>query len=147
LFRGYANNASATINKDVLKIIKEELGKIKPQEIDYSPIITILEEIKNKEIKIDIPDNSELIDRVDELSNKMNFEPVIKLLKKKPTEKIIIKEDNQKTLELLEKIMMRQDIQNDPDFKKLVKKKQKDIELIQQLILQNDPDFISLLQR
>ena len=140
-----------------LKILKEILEEYKPKEIDLSTILNILEEIKTKEY----PDNYEIIEKLEDKSDKMeiistiksneanllktnneNWQLINKLLVQVNSDREIIK----KLENYIEKLIKRWDIEKDSDFRKLVKNIKEWEEIVKEWVLEQDEDFISLIK-
>lgn len=162
IFRWYTMNLDTNITKSVVKAITEELKKITPKDIDLSEIISKLNDIDKKEYpEIDTSEISDMLVKLydkdvssDILSQIQNY--TAKMQKSNDDNRVFISELLQQIQkdtniindlkEYIQKIMLRWDVENDSDFKRLMKKIDKDRKLIEELELESDDDFISLLE-
>jgi len=148
--RGAYVNMDKNIIKSILKELIPRLDELYKKEVDFSNVITILDEIKSKDVIVS--DNSEIIDKLDDISNKDYNSEIIEVMEKNDTKwmKVIsnlVQQNNQsqetisELKDYIEKFMLRWDRKNDPDFQRMMRKEKK-----KELSLINDPDFISLIE-
>lgn len=146
-----------------LKELKKLLEEIKPKDIDFSDILCILEELKNKEYPIQ--NNEEIITKIYELQHKIEWktdkmEIISTIEKNKPDlskldeqnkeikQDLIKRINEQQELikemkEYIEMLIKRWDIEKDKDFKNLMESvKEEDMKSLKILF---DADFISLI--
>lgn len=173
--RGALSNIDINISKTVAKEMKELIAKeilnrldlIQPQ--DLTELKTLLIDIKNKELKIDLDDNfEEIYNKIDETEinkpSKTDIADIVSTIKSNEANLIKTNETNYKLIEKLTKqtenqsemieklteyiknLMKRDNLSKDNDFKKLMKEItqiDEDEEILKKMI--EEDDFISLI--